>query len=358
MGKDKIRHFRSKGNGHYFEPSASLRALGFYAEALGSDEARAKARALELNAAADEARRGGDQGPRPARALGGTLARFAEDLKASSEYADKSQARQDELDYSLNIILPVFGPSQIRAIKPAHVDLFYSTLRSQGSTHKAARVMKDLRYLLNRAVKFGLIAFNPALAVKVKQPAPRKLRWSADQVEAAIAAATAQGFHGAALALGIAYDTGLRPGDIRALTWGQVQDEKLALTQSKTGREIHCPLYPETVAAIRSYVASLGAIPLPSAPLIRTRRGRPYQKDRLARDIRAVLRLAGVPDQVQMRDLRRTVTAEEAEAGATAAEMTAGRGWSHRTGVTMQDTYAPASLEMARSAKAKRRAKT
>lgn len=357
MGKDKIRHYREKGKSCYFEPSASLRALGFYAEALGSDKAAAQARAIELNAAADEARRGGDRAP-VTRAPGGTLARFVEDLLASREYIDKSQARQDELDYSLKIILPVFGPSQIKAIKPEHADLFYSTLRSQGSLHKAARVMKDLRYLLNRAAKFGLIGFNPALAVKVKQPPARKLRWSAEQVEAAIATATAEGYHGAALALGIAYDTGLRPGDIRALAWGQVQGDKLVLTQAKTGREIHAPLYPETVEAIRAYVAQLGAIPLPSAPLIRTKRGRPYTKDRLTRDVRLIQRRAGVPDALQLRDLRRTVTIEEAEAGATAAEMTAGRGWSHRTGVKMQDTYAPASLEMARAAKAKRRAKS
>ena len=33
----------------------------------------------------------------------------------------------------------------------------------------------------------------------------------------------------------------------------------------------------------------------------------------------------------------------------------AGRGWSHRTGVKMQDTYAPPSFAMAKAAKDKRR---
>ena len=46
---------------------------------------------------------------------------------------------------------------------------------------------------------------------------------------------------------------------------------------------------------------------------------------------------------------------EEAEAGATSAETTAGRGWSHRTGVKMQDTYAPPSFAMAKAPKDKRR---
>ena len=127
------------------------------------------------------------------------------------------------------------------------------------------------------------------------------------------------------------------------------------LVQAKTQRPIHAPLYPETVDAIRAYIDHLGAIPLPSSPLIRTRRGRPYAKDRLARDCRIVFRLAGIPDAVQLRDLRRTVSVEEAEAGATSAEITAGRGWSHRTGVKMQDTYAPPSFAMAKAAKDKRR---
>ena len=49
---------------------------------------------------------------------------------------------------------------------------------------------------------------------------------------------------------------------------------------------------------------------MPAALVIRTRRGRPYTKDILAKDIRTVRRLAGLPGDLQLRDLRRTATIE------------------------------------------------
>ena len=111
--------------------------------------------------------------------------------------------------------------------------------------------------------------------------------------------------------------------------------------RSKTGRVQHCPLYPETKALIDRYKDSLGVSVLPGAVLLRTRRGRPYQKTQLARDVRIILRAVGVPDAIQLRDLRRTASKERAEAGATEAELASSTGHSIEHGSKILDTYNP-----------------
>jgi Phage integrase family len=155
--------------------------------------------------------------------------------------------------------------------------------------------------------------------------------------------------------LAIAYDTSLRPVDIRNLTSGQVKEDRLEIVQAKTGRPAHLPLWPETVQVIRDYLVTVGAVPLANAPLLRTPRGRPYTKDYLAKQVRKVLRKAGIPDGVQLRDIRRTASKERAEAGATEAELAAGTGHSIERGSQILDVYNPRSYTLAKSAQDKRR---
>ncbi len=170
----------------------------------------------------------------------------------------------------------------------------------------------------------------------------------------AIEIAWSEGFHGLAVAVAIMYDTSLRPGDVRALTCSQVDADRITLVVSKTGRPDAKPIWPETIAIVEKYKAELGIEWMPSAVLIRTRRGRPYTKDRLARDARMIFREAGIPDAVQLRDIRRTASKERAEAGATEAELAASTGHSIERGGQILDTYNPRSFEMAKAAQVKR----
>ena len=71
-------------------------------------------------------------------------------------------------------------------------------LKRNGSEHKAARVMKNLRYLFSRAMKFRVLTYNPALAFQVSQPKARTQKWTPDQVDKAINTAWEHGYHGAA----------------------------------------------------------------------------------------------------------------------------------------------------------------
>jgi len=175
-----------------------------------------------------------------------------------------------------------------------------------------------------------------------------------------IAQASEAGRHCMATAVQIAYDTSLREGDILSGPWSSFQPSidgngmSLVLDQAKTGRPISCPLSPETVAMIESLRTNSGVIPLATAPIIRGPHGRPYKKDNFPHRFRDICRAAGIPDDLQFRDIRRTVVTEVAEGEGTSSEMAATTGHSIAHSQRILDTYTVKTEGMARNAKAKR----
>ena len=149
-----------------------MRRVGIFSEALGKEITAAVARATALNAAWDEIRHGLEPvGKRPA--LPGTLSHLVEELRRSREWSDKAPRTREELEYTLGIIEPIFGAYTLKQITPDACRAFYDALREQGSVHRAARVMKWLRYLFNFGLRYQLTDSNPALAVRIRRPGPR-----------------------------------------------------------------------------------------------------------------------------------------------------------------------------------------
>jgi len=181
MPRNWPRHFVIRPSGFYFQATPTMRRSGIVSEALGKEITAAVARAEALNAAWDEIRRGLEPaGKRPA--LPGTLSHLVEELRRSSEWSDKAPRTIEELEYTLAIIEPIFGAYSLKQITPDACRAFYDALRDQGSLHRAARVMKWMRYLFNYAMRFNKADSNPTLAVRIKHPKPRRTLWSEYQV--------------------------------------------------------------------------------------------------------------------------------------------------------------------------------
>ena len=86
---------------------------------------------------------------------------------------------------------------------------------------------------------------------------------------------------------------------------------------------------------------------MPGALIVRTRRGRPFTKDILAKDIRQVREKLGIPSELKLADLRRTAWTEMANKGATVPELAASAGWSMDTAAKNMDTYVVTSGPLA-----------
>jgi len=362
MVEVRMRHLVRKPSGWYFQATPKMRAAGIRSEPLGRNTAEAVARTEQLNAAWDEIRRhvkefGYAPGAK-APALPGTVEHLVDTLRGSAEWSDKSARTIEEIEGEFKFILDVFGPSHVHAVTPQDSIDLYAVLRQKHGINKSFKTFKWLRYLFNFAIRvqYAGMTDNPARAVRLKRPPPRQQVWTPEWVEASVGLAWLWGWWGEALAIAICYDTSLRPGDVRTLRIDQYDGESFSLVQAKTGQAQRVPVWPETARLIERYLAALTVRPVASAVLIRTERGRTFSRNHLAKRIRAVMRGAGIPDTVQLRDLRRTASVERAEAGATAAELAAGTGHSIARGAQILDVYNPGSYHQASAAQAKRRA--
>lgn len=367
MARFKVRHLHQNASGFYFKTTPAMRQAGMVSEALGQDIGPAIERAEQLNALWDEiraARRAGQDAPGAAAPRRGSLDWVVAELQKSREWHDKAPRTREEIERALGVLQPVFGPSAMGAVTPDQAIRFYDRMLAAGSLHKAALVMKWWRYLYSYAMRRWprVIAQNPTLAVKIRHPKARRQVWEAAQVRAAIRRAWRRKWYGVAAAIALAYDTGLRPSDLREVTGRQLGADRVTLTPAKTahlaGRDSErpFPVWPETIALVERYKARLGLIIPADQPLLRSVSGRPFaSRHHLAKQIRIVCREAGIPDSLQLRDLRRTGNVEAAIGGASAPQLAARADHSIGRGQAILDTYTPASFAAAQAAQAARR---
>lgn len=122
-------------------------------------------------------------------------------------------------------IVPHLGDVPIDRLRPADIDGLYATLRATLSAATVAKVHRSiLNPALNRAVRWQLIATNPAAGTRIPPADDQQITPpTVDQVRALIANA-APWF---AAYLRIAASTGARRGTLTALRWGTVDlDER------------------------------------------------------------------------------------------------------------------------------------
>ena len=119
-------------------------------------------------------------------------------------------------------------------------------------------------------------------------------------------------------AIRLAMDIGQRPSDVRSMTWGSYDGTMLKLRQSKTGEWVEVPVLPDLKKCLdmcrRGDNEHL---------LVNESTGQPYRKELLQERVRTAMRNAGISDDLQLRDLRRTEIVRMAVAGSTNAEIAA-----------------------------------
>jgi hypothetical protein len=84
-----------------------------------------------------------------------------------------------------------------------------------------------------------------------------------------------------------------------------------------------------------------------------TKSGKRWHRRNLAREVRLIARSVGLPDELQIRDLRRTAATEAASAGVTPWEMMAAGGWQNQASIRPYLIWTPeqaASFQLKREA--------
>lgn len=239
---------------------------------------RTKKAADSLLAERLEAIRTGEYVDPSPETVGEYLVRWLElnpDWRASTRYQYRSIVK--------NRLAPRLGGVRLTSLSGLQVAACYEALGKNGCGPAAvAQTHAVLHGALERAVEWRLVARNAADRVKVAAvPEPTTEAWSAEETRAALAkAASGWAPKRQAVVMGplwrLAIDSGMRPGELLALKWADVDWERGAVAVRRTvttgerGQRIvgettkrersrrTIAVGPETVAALRTQRAAQG----------------------------------------------------------------------------------------------------
>lgn len=328
-------------------PPPWMRGLGATAETLTEGEeftGKALDRSRELTAFWTAAKtEGAKAGPAPH-----TMSWLIREYEQSSWYAKLGKRTKENVDASMRDIDAALGRFMVARLERKNCRSFYEGVLKKRGPHVAKTRLTWLRRLLSWANEIGERADNPARKMEAVEARPRRQRWQGDEIARVVKSAKELGFSHIVLVVLIGYDTGQRLSDILALTWNDYDGEGLTFSQAKTGAEVWAPLHRGTKALLRRTPRK--AVQIVTSP----HTGQPYtSRVQVERDFRKAARRAGIPDTVQMRDLRRTVASEISAGGQKIHSITG-----HAPGSTMERVYIVPDRDAARAAqKARKRNK-
>lgn len=179
---------------------------------------------------------------------------------------------------------------------------------------------------LSVAWKYGMtkdyMQHNPVALIQAVTPKPRRVVWERDHVKSFLTTAYGKWeWRSIGLIAHMAYDWGQRVGDMRVLTWDNLDLNqcRVDLTQSKRNAEVHLPISNNLCKMLRMQKEEFGFQEY-VAPKINIDRGqiRGYTKDEIGIVINDILDEANLPRELNAQDLRRTAVTEMMEAGVDA----------------------------------------
>lgn len=212
------------------------------------------------------------------------------------------------------------------------------------------------------AFQYGLLSVpkltsNPFAQLGRETPPARRQRWTDAQLKSFTTMANRLGYRSIGLCALMCMELVQRPGDILSLTWSAYHedDDYIFIRQSKRGVEVRVPPTERLRRELRRTKsrAVSAKIAISQQYICPTKTGKRWHRRNFAKAVRTIARLAEIPDDLQVRDLRRTGATEGASAGATPWEMMATGGWQNPASI---QPYLIWTVEQAAAFQAKREA--
>lgn len=209
-----------------------------------------------------------------------------------------------------------FGEMQVKNVSPTHSDKLYMALKNDVSEHRAVHVCKVMRKVWYVGKRHGKVQSNPFERMGLAGLDSRAVLWEPDDVRKVMDVSDKNGFQSISTLTLLCYDLCQRPGDMRQLQWKHYKNGVFRFVQEKTGTEVTIPASPRLMQRLD---------PLISADddyiVVCETTGKPYDRFLYMKYFRRLREMAGLSDQLQLRDLRRTGATEMAEAGCTEDEL-------------------------------------
>lgn len=325
----------------YWEPSASLRHMGFKGRALGPLNTASLNAADELNTRADQAEKPG----------AGTLHQILQRYQKSDLFKNLGIRGQRLRAKHLRDATEILGKRTLA-----------DTLTVADLEELRAKVSDDgfisVRTALSWAETEDLIFANPAKSITIARRGKRSRIAMRDELKAIINSLDDLG-EPVAADIALTCCTGMqRVGDVRRLTCHALQDGGMTITQSKTGVTVRFAAHPaiqDRIARRRSNSPLLFANPRTGNAYTSRQLQRIWDEARTnaADDVPSITgQDTTVTDPhfqtpLRMSDLRRTGMVWASEAGATLQQIVAASGHSLQAGFDVLQHYLPRHRSLA-----------
>lgn len=219
-------------------------------------------------------------------------------------------------------VLPVFGDIPCSKITRQHARAFYNSLIETPRTAEYAVMVA--RRVLHFGRNIGIISENPFTEMGIKKKRKRENVWLPEQIEGFLQKALEMKRPSMWVAMKIASTLGTDRSTTRLLHWESYDGENLSYSRNKTGVKMKIPLasIPHVKEAIDSVKQASPHIVTSEA----TSRG--YGAYNFNDVFRRIADAAGIPRELQFKDLRRTAVGNLHRAGCTVPEIASVTGWS------------------------------
>ncbi len=241
----------------------------------------------------------------------------------SLEYRSLSPSAQRDYRYCLNTFLqtPLRGNKvevmHLQTITTPLAQRAYNTWAERGVPF-ANHTMSAASVVYNLAIRLGYCEINPFSKVLRRPHKPRKVVWTREDITRFLNQAYS-GFNtrSVGLIVQMAYEWCQRLGDMSNLKWTNYNfDTKvLSLEQSKRRARVELPTTDELHEMLVQQHREIGTDYV--APICNATKifNKPYDKVQLTLAARKIMRKAGLPEELQIMDMRRTGTMEMVDAG-------------------------------------------
>jgi len=325
-----------------FNPPQSLVNVGFRREELGNDPKTVRQIARDYNKHIDAWRE--EQSKLVKLKPSSKVTDLINFYYLSNDFNMLRDTTKVDYRYFLTIVHQTIGYRKYKEVTPKVAKQAYEKWIERGisfANHAATCASRVYNY----AIQMEHAEQNPFAKIKRKTAKQRKKVWEHKDVIKFLDVAYSEfEYRNVGLIVQMAYEWCQRLGDMRNLTWDNLdlKKQQLTLEQSKRRSEVFLPISDNLNAMLLEQKADFGfqdwVVPHPQP-----KKGmfNPYTMERLSKVGRRVMRIAKLPEELRLMDLRRTGVTQMVDKGVPLPQIMSVTGHTHVSSVKpyMKHTY-------------------
>ena len=277
-----------------------------------------------------------------------TVQQLIDKYYTSNDFKMLRDRTKKDYQYFLGVMCDSFGDVNFDKLSSKQAKHAYEEWVERGISF-ANHICTVSSIVYRYAIDMEYATVNPFASVKRKTPIQRKVVWTEGDVGNFLDTAYSEfQWRSLGLIVHMAYEWCQRLGDMRLLTWDNfdLDERKLYLEQSKRRAEVTLPIEDDLLEMLVQQEQDFGFQPY-VVPRTTPVQGQyhPYSMERLSKAGRAVMRQAGLSEELRLMDLRRTGTTQMVEAGVPMGQIMSVTGHSNPQSVKpyMKNTFASAN---------------